>query len=149
MTAEIFRKQILAVVEVWEDWIVFPPAFTKELRTRLDGASEADAIEVEMDVAKSTPDPSGPQAPAANKFKATSFQAVPEITPSFYEPATGDADDIDGAVMDDVDGEPMEGDDLDGIPLDNDALDGEPMDGEPMDGEPMNDDDVDGEPMAE
>ena len=37
ITAETFKKQITAVVDVWEDWIVFPPEFTAGLRGRLEG----------------------------------------------------------------------------------------------------------------
>ena len=39
ITAETFKKQITAVVDIWEDWIVFPPDFTAELRQRLEGAA--------------------------------------------------------------------------------------------------------------
>ncbi|KAG5648618.1 hypothetical protein DXG03_003229 [Asterophora parasitica] len=144
ITAETFKKQITAIVDIWEDWIVFPPDFTTELRLRLDGA-----------VVENTPQQStAPVETAAkrevytSRFKASTFKLA-----AAEEPATSHDDDgepmevesdVDGEPVDDVDGEPA--DDVDGAPLDGDA-DGELVNDD-MDGEPINDN-VDGEPLEE
>ncbi|KAJ6499101.1 hypothetical protein C8R45DRAFT_897921 [Mycena sanguinolenta] len=139
ITAETFKKQITAVVDIWEDWIVFPPDFTTELRTRLEGTSaedehksqeEEDAVKVDETAA------------APSRFKTSTFQ----LATAPIEPAPSDAD-LDGEVLDDVDGQPI--DDLDGLPMED--IDSEPVDGEPIDdvdGVPL-EDDVDGAPMVD
>lgn len=145
ITAETFKKQILAIVEVWEDWIVFSPEFTKELRDRLDGKEDAEE--------QSTEGPEGDVKDQdghvetkvyESRFKASSFK------PATEEAQVEAAEDMDGEpVMDDLDGEPFDGGDVDGDPMDDvdgEPLDGEPLDGEPLDGEPWRDD-LDGEPM--
>ncbi|KAH7108043.1 hypothetical protein BKA62DRAFT_630129 [Auriculariales sp. MPI-PUGE-AT-0066] len=135
ITAETFKRQITSVVEVWEDWIVFPPEFTAELRMRLDGVTSdlgktAEVVET-VEVA--------PVEPATEpKFRSSAFRPV-MIQESIAATA---ADDVDGAPLDDVDGEPM--DDVDGVPMDD--VDGEPMDD--LDGAPL-DDDLDGAPLNE
>lgn len=173
ITAETFKKQITAVVDIWEDWIVFPPEFTAELRARLEGSivpetkpqEEVKTTEVKQN------------APVTSKFKASSFKPA-EAVAKEPEPAPVDSDEgeqmdlgsddedklneqVDGAplVVDDVDGEPIDDvdgvpiDDVDGVPIDDvdgvpiDDIDGVPMDdvdGEPIDGNP-----IDGEPMQE
>lgn len=166
ITAETFKKQITAVVDIWEDWIVFPPDFTLELRTRLDGTSvtekdsEQEKVDMEMEGA----------APAAtSRFKSSSFRPAQEAIDSGTqansaksedgEPMDEGSEGVDGQSVDEMDGEPLN-DDVDGIPVDDidgapmDDLDGAPMedvDGEPMDegwvdGEPI-DDDIDGAPV--
>lgn len=160
ITAETFKKQILAVVAIWEDWIVFPPDFTTELRARLEGAP----LEQMIDMEEATVAEVKEASPAfAAKFKTSAFKPAEEVV----TPATADADDgepmdegsdtdvqaandVDGEPLrDDIDGEPV--DDVDGIPMDD--VDGVPMedvDGEPIaediDGEPM--EDIDGEPVV-
>jgi U2-associated protein SR140 len=142
ITAETFKSQISGVVDVWEDWIVFPPEFTGSLRARLDGVSSAEHQGTES-AGTVLPTPSDPGVPTLSKFKSTSF------TPTTAEDRT---------VHSEVDGEPMddEGESLDGEPLDGESLDGETMDMEPttgesidhdVDGEPMDASDVDGEPI--
>lgn len=146
ITAETFKKQITSVVDIWDDWIVFPPDFTSELRGRLEGASIADTQPKGEETSK-TIEPS-PQV-VASRFKSSSFQPaheVPDPTPSAVvgQPMDQDVDDLDGEpVDDDVDGEPLN-DDLDGEPIDD--VDGEPMDDGGLDGEPM-EDDIDGAPV--
>ncbi|KAI0032228.1 hypothetical protein K488DRAFT_50365 [Vararia minispora EC-137] len=165
ITADTFKKQVLTVVDIWDDWIVFPPDFTAELRQRLEGqdlvqvtlVQEEEHVEVQA------------EAPAVSRFKTSSFKPAQETT----EPAAaGDdgepmdegssvdgepVDDVDGVPMDDVDGEPMgddvdgepmDGEHTDGVPIDGEPIDGTPLDGEPLDGEPI-DDDVDGAPIDE
>ncbi|OCH95143.1 hypothetical protein OBBRIDRAFT_831241 [Obba rivulosa] len=148
ITAETFKKQITSVIDIWEDWIVFPPDFTSELRARLEGQVKPEAEEQEeapvTEVKETT-------SAFTSKFKASSFKPAEEV--ANLPPAVESIDD--GEPMDegsDIDGEPV--DDVDGVPLDD--VDGEPldldMDGEPMedvDGEPLNNEDVDGEPMED
>lgn len=162
ITAETFKKQITAVVDIWEDWIVFPPDFTAGLRARLEGSIIEDTEPQEevktTEVKQSTP--------AVSKFKAISFKPAEEVAKE-AEPAVDSdegeqmdlgsddednkpvqkdsppqATDIDGEPIDDVDGVPI--DDIDGVPMDD--IDGEPIDGEPIDGEPM-EEDIDGVPV--
>lgn len=145
ITAETFKKQITAVVDIWEDWIVFPPEYTSELRARLEGATlkqEAAPVEQPTAEVKET-------APAfTSKFKTSAFKPA-ETVESTEEPAQVDdgepmdeGSDVDGQPVDDVDGDPIDAD-VDGAPMEN--VDGEPMDD--VDGLPM--DDVDGAPLGE
>ncbi|KAG2119581.1 uncharacterized protein F5147DRAFT_664710 [Suillus discolor] len=150
ITAETFKKQITAVVDIWEDWIVFAPDFTAELRARLDGTTQAD-----LNKPKAEDDASVAAAEAqssyVSKFKAKSFQPAQEITETTPDVAD-DTNDLDGEPIEDmdVDGEPLDvdgtplDDDVDGVPLDHGEdpdVDGEPM--EDIDGSPIDADDVD------
>ncbi len=150
ITAETFKKQILAVVEVWEDWIVFPPDFTTELRVRLEGGEAAiGQTKAVQKVVQATGDV---PKEVINKFKTSSFQPA---TAAAMEPAIATVTE-DGGAFYDIDGDPV---DLDGEPVDLDGehvdLDSEPadLDGEPvdLDDEPINLDgenvDLDGEPL--
>jgi len=152
ITAETFKKQILSIVEIWEDWIVFSPEFTKELRDRLDGKEDAGKKETEE--AEGSGKDEGAQTETKayeSKFKASSFKPATEeaqvraLGEKVEEDIDGESamDDVDGVVMDDVDGEPLDGEPLDGEPLQGGDLDGEPMGDEDLDGEPM-DEDFDG-----
>ncbi|TCD71267.1 hypothetical protein EIP91_011746 [Steccherinum ochraceum] len=170
ITAETFKKQITSVVDIWEDWIVFPIEFTRELRERLEGNTAGTAEEEEKK--EETDEPQDNTTSFAFKFKASSFKpAAEEPEPEPTAPPGLEVDDTDGEPMDEesdvggnVDGDPMvQDDDVDGVAIDDvdgeaiDDVDGEPLDdvdGVPMadvdvDGEPMAEADVDGEPMAE
>ncbi|KAI4526222.1 hypothetical protein K525DRAFT_233594 [Schizophyllum commune Loenen D] len=178
ITAETFKNQITAVIDVWDDWIMFPQDFTQELRQRLEGQVKPDE-HVEDEVVKEST--KAQTLPA--KFKASAFQpaTVPVAASADHDDDvdgapieddvdgismdvnTGGADDVNGEpIADDVNGEPI-ADNLDGDPIADD-IDGEPVDdidGEPVaddiDGEPVTDDidgapvadDIDGEPMAD
>ena len=163
ITAETFKKQILGIVEIWEDWIVFSPEFTRELRDRLDGKEDAGTKATEE--AEGSEKDEGAQTEMKayeSKFKASSFKPATEEA-QVEVPEQNDGGDIDGEpVMDDMDGEPLDGGDVDGEPLDGgdvdgvamddadgEPLDGEPLDGEPLDGEPLRGEDLDGEPMKD
>jgi U2-associated protein SR140 len=151
ITAETFKKQITAVVEIWEDWIVFPPDFTTELRMRLEGAN---AEEEEQKSQEKVETVKADTTVAPSRFKTSTFQLATE--PVDMVPST----DIDGEVVDDVDGDPVDldaermadvdfdpvDDDVDGVPMDD--VDGAPMDDDDVDGAPL-DDDVDGAPLDE
>ncbi|KAI0051920.1 hypothetical protein FA95DRAFT_1580392 [Auriscalpium vulgare] len=150
ITAETFKNQISAVVDVWDDWIVFPPEFTAQLRQRIDGQVEQEAPVQETAVVVEER-----AAPAAKpRFKASSFKPAEEVPQTYGAIVDGvpldgeqpmdEGSDVDGESIDDVDGAPLD-DDVDGAPLDD--LDGEPVDD--MDGVPMDEVDVDGEPMED
>lgn len=159
ITAETFKKQILAIVEIWEDWIVFSPEFTKELRDRLDGKDAEKMIEEDAEGGGKGQEDQTETKAYESKFKASSFK--PATEEAQVEVTEEKGENIDGEpVMDDLDGEPLDGGDMDGVPIDDmdgapmDDVDGEPLDGEPLrdadlDGEPMGDDGLDGEPMDE
>ena len=146
MTAETFKKQITSIVDIWDDWIVFPPDFTAELRQRLDGAvKESEEPQVQE------PSQATPKADDAysSRFKATGFQLA-------TTPAAPEANLPDGEAMDLASDGDEGSEDVDGIPVDD--VDGEPVDGEPfddVDGELLQDDidgvavddDVDGMPI--
>lgn len=152
MTAETFKRQVVAVVDVWDDRIVFPPDQTLIWKERLDGkevvkVATVDAAEVVV----------VQQVPSASKFKLA-FKPItdpegeedmelddddelPKAEAGAQDKAMQvDDEDLDGAPMveEDVDGEALD-EDVDGAPLDD--LDGAPLDD--VDGEPL---DVDGEP---
>ncbi|RPD74305.1 hypothetical protein L226DRAFT_553395 [Lentinus tigrinus ALCF2SS1-7] len=154
ITAETFKKQITAVVDIWEDWIVFPPEYTSELRARLEGATlKEEAAPTEQPTAefKET-------APAfTSKFKTSAFRPAETSEPTEEPKQADDGEpmdegsdvdgdpldvDVDGAPMEDVDGDPIE--DVDGDPMDD--VDGDPI-SEDVDGAPIAAVDVDGEPM--
>ncbi|KAG6920286.1 hypothetical protein DXG01_005055 [Tephrocybe rancida] len=147
ITAETFKKQITAIVDIWEDWIVFPPDFTSELRLRLDGVIK----EVAAEETANTETALKPEV-YASRFKASTFKLAAAQDGALLEDEEPmdvgsdvdgqPVDDVDGAPVDDVDGEPV--DDVDGEPAD---LDGEPMDD--VDGAPIEEEDVDGVPMDE
>ena len=164
ITAETFKKQITAVVDIWEDWIVFPPDFTSELRLRLEGAS----VETERKPEEVTAVEQKVIDTYTSRFKPSTFQLATEPvktevstsgTAEDGEPMEMDsdtekvphaedmdgepADDMDGLAMDDVDGE-LVNDDVDGVPI-NEDIDGEPVDD--IDGIPL--DDIDGMPMQD
>jgi len=128
-------------VDVWEDWIVFPPDFTLELRRRLEGPEIAPESVVEKE-------PTIPMEKAfASKFKTSSFQLATQF---------GSSGKVSGHASD---GEPMEvssdeernPEDLDGEPVDIDGVPIDDIDGEPIVESAGNDmaDDVDGEPIGD
>jgi U2-associated protein SR140 len=151
MTAETFKRQVVAVVDVWDDRIVFPPDQTLIWKERLDGKEvvKAPTVDIVEEVVVQ-------QAPSASKFKLAfkpiadpegeeDMELDDDDEPSKVETAAGDRamhvddEDLDGApiVDEDVDGEALD-EDIDGAPLDD--LDGAPLDD--LDGEPL---DLDGE----
>ncbi|KAJ3752104.1 hypothetical protein EV360DRAFT_75655 [Lentinula raphanica] len=75
ITAETFKKQVTTVVDIWEDWIVFPPAFTSELRVRLEGMSMEDKTE-EMETAEDEAKAESAKLPS--RFTNSTFKAASE-----------------------------------------------------------------------
>ncbi|KAI9508225.1 hypothetical protein F5148DRAFT_1198407 [Russula earlei] len=163
ITAETFKSQITGVVDIWEDWIVFPPEFIQHLRRRIEGQVEEDAPVVE-EAPAFVEEP----APApVSRFKTSSFKPADELADLPKTTTTEDdggeapmdmGSDVDDQSLNDIDGEPLEN--IDGEPIDD--VDGAPME-EDIDGVPLEDDvdgisldkdidsgpteDVDGEPM--
>ncbi|OCB87417.1 hypothetical protein A7U60_g5557 [Sanghuangporus baumii] len=174
ITAETFKKQITVVLDMWEDWIVFPPEYIETLRSRLDGSTETKDGKEDEDGAEHGEGQKRDEGQAfASKFKKSSFkpaEAVSATAPKVAASALSappdeegeadmdmgdsdaeqedkkkhDEDDVDGIPIDDIDGEPIDGEPIDGEPID---IDGEPIDGQPIDGEPIPDDDIDGVPL--
>ena len=147
MTAETFKRQVVAVVDVWDDRIVFPPDQTLIWRERLDGkeAVKAPTIDVVEQVVIQ-------EAPTTSKFKSA-FKPIADaegeedmelddddMMPNAESTPVGKPMQVDEENDEDVDGEALD-EDVDGAPLDD--LDGAPLD-EDMDGEPV---DLDGEPI--
>jgi U2-associated protein SR140 len=142
ITADTFKKQILSVVEVWEDWIVFPPDFTAELRERLEGPLKEERQEHDDDQVDRA-DSQMQSNKFTSRFNSSSFQpAAPDTVPTATSVGE-DAMDLESDAEDDLDGEPV-ADDMDGE-LMGDDIDGEPI-GDDIDGEPVTDD-IDGEPI--
>ncbi len=157
ITAETFKSQITTVLDIWEDWIVFPPEFTLHLRRRIEGQVQEEAPKVEE-----TPVVIEEHAPApVSRFKTSSFKPAEETSEHSKTPAALDdggeapmdeGSDVDGQPLDDVDEEPLDNvdgepmDDIDGAPMDDD-IDGAPLEDE-IDGAPL-DDDIDGAPLED
>ena len=141
ITADLFKKQITTVVDVWEDWIVFPPDFTLELRRRLEGPE----IPPESVVEKVPTVPK--EKTFASKFKTSSFQLAMQLESSgkASSPAS------DGEPMEVSSDEERNPDDLDGEPVDIDGVPIDDIDGEPIVESAGNEmaDDVDGEPIGD
>ncbi|KAG8995635.1 hypothetical protein FRB94_008917 [Tulasnella sp. JGI-2019a] len=128
ITAETFKKQVLGVVEVWEDWIVFPPDFTSELRERLDGQwgkadeggrSAEGGAEGGADVSARRSIGGAELVLMNSKFKSSSFKpAIDSAVPA--KTSAG------GNMEDDVDGMEVDGDDLEGeaMPMEFDPKNG-------------------------
>eukprot|EP00045_Choanoeca_perplexa_P013819 m.158346 g.158346 ORF g.158346 m.158346 type:complete len:613 (+) comp16467_c0_seq8:70-1908(+) len=107
LRADHFRKQVLACLDVWRDWTIYP-------RESLDSLHEIFLHGVDKtDLSKAIPTSSG-----------SGILGV-----SYAE----DDDDVDGQPMDDVDGELME--DMDGEPMED--VDGEPLRDDDVDGVPL------------
>ena len=158
ITAETFKSQITGVLDIWEDWIVFPPDFTLQLRRRIDGQVQEEAPRIEeAPVVVEEPAP----APVS-RFKTSSFKPAAEVVelPKSTTIAQDDGgempmdtgSDVDGEPSGDIDGEPLENidgeplEDIDGAPLDD--IDGAPLEDD-FDGAPLEDGDIDGAPMED
>lgn len=150
ITADMFKKQITTVVDIWEDWIVFPPDFTSELRQRLEGAVSA-ADKTEQAEAERLP----AKELNPSRFKTSSFKMATEsenLEPSVRgTESDGEPMDVSGDEADrgDVDGKPVEDIDVDGMPVEDIDVDGVPVEDVDVDGVPVEDADVDGVPVED
>jgi U2-associated protein SR140 len=158
VSADVFRGQILAVLEVWERWqvpldrglygkliirIVYTQDVSDALRGLFEGSQGLDddlkAKEAELELLERQERELREKAESSSsKFKASGFK-------SSFKPI-GEAVTASIAVNDkaaDLDGEPLNDEDLDGEELED--VDGQSIDGEAMsdlDGDAM--DDLDG-----
>jgi len=155
ITADLFKKQITTIVDIWEDWIVFPPDFTLELRKRLEGV----VIPIETTI---TPEPTNelPETKFAMKFKSSTFQLAAQDTQSdgnVGNVSEGEPMDVSSEEEQDTGGEAVEDIDIDGLPLDDDNerltrtrsdgdIDGEQI-ADDIDGVPVEEEDLDGIPI--
>ena len=138
ITAETFKKQIMAVVTVWEDWIVFSPDFIETLKLRLEGITETSKNDAGKGSTSQTGNGGG--TTVSSKFKVSSFKPAmePVAKASTSQPEGAGEADMD---MDDSDKEPEDDDDdIDGVPIDLDNI----TMGGVMDDD---DDDIDGVPI--
>lgn len=153
ITADLFKKQITTVVDIWEDWIVFPLDFTSEMRRRLEGT-----ILPSETVTTTTETPVQPvETTFSSKFKTSSFQLAGQSSTPVGDISDGEPMDVSSEeekVDEDLDGEPVEDIDIDGVPVDD--IDGVPIvdsaltepDNDDRDGEPIADD-IDGIPVED
>jgi U2-associated protein SR140 len=145
ITADMFKKQITTVVDIWEDWIVFPPDFTSQLRRRLEGAKV-----LEENVDQEEPAVQTTNKGFVSRFKSSTFQLAAEPLASNHD--DGDLMDVSSEEGDKGLGVDIPVNDVDEDQLKNGELIGEDIDGDPIDedvdGEPITED-VDGEPIAE
>jgi U2-associated protein SR140 len=146
ITADMFKKQITTVVDIWEDWIVFPPDFTSQLRRRLEGAKAS-----EENIDQEEPAVQATNKGFVSRFKSSTFQLAAEPLASTYDdgdPMDVSSEDGNKGLVVDIDGDPVNYVDQDQMKnSDGEDIDGDPI-GEDVDGDPINED-VDGEPIAE
>lgn len=128
MKAEIFRKQFMTVVDIWENWLVFTPTVLQDFEKRLSNVEETEHAAVEppeeLEVASET----------TPREQVTSVASVTAIK-SGFRPAgfvalgtMNSEEHVDGEVI--VQAPSVSAaEDMD---LDGEALDGEDMDGAPM-----------------
>ncbi|WWD21045.1 hypothetical protein CI109_105526 [Kwoniella shandongensis] len=140
ISADVFRAQVAAILDIWERSIVFNAETAEYLRGLLDGTKTLEAANgvaaqaraAKQEEAERETNKSESHVEETAKFKTSGFK-------SSFKPiaAVAPAPSV-AAVAVDLDGEPME--------LEDD-LDGEAMDVD-LDGEVMNEDeDLDGEAM--
>lgn len=125
MKAEVFRKQIMAIMQVWEQWLVFNPSVLTDLEKRLSTGEDGNDRQEE----------NGSHSPAISTDEASSKDRKRAIV-GFSAVKAGPTDD---RLEDDIDGEELGSGQQSGQV---DDMEGEPMDGEPIDG-----DDIDGAPL--
>jgi len=148
ITADSFKKQITTVVDIWEDWIVFPPDFTLELRNRLEGLVKP----IETTIAPE-PTSESTETKFAMKFKSSTFQlaaqAYTQSDGNIANVSEGEPMDVSSEEEQDTDEEAVEDVGLDGLPLDDKVAElTRSRTGSDFDGEPIADD-IDGAPVEE
>ena len=129
MKAEIFRKQIMSVVQVWENWLVFTPTVLSDLEKRLSTGDESvesqrDRNGLEQPETAEEQDEPAQISVAKPSFKKAGFSAV----------KAGVTDDTLAEEDMDLDGEeilasaePADDDDVDGVPMAENDIDGAPI----------------------
>ncbi|KAK8843431.1 hypothetical protein IAR55_007088 [Kwoniella newhampshirensis] len=140
ISADVFRAQVAAVLDIWERWIVFNTETAEYLRGLLDGTKALEAAadlqaqaDTEQESSREMTKSETPTEETA-KFKTSGFK-------SSFKPISAAAPPVATVpVVADLDGEPIQEEDLDGEAMDED-LDGEAMDED-------EDEDLDGQAMA-
>ncbi|ORY26262.1 hypothetical protein BCR39DRAFT_541703 [Naematelia encephala] len=161
ISADVFRAQVAAVLDIWERWIVFTSDVSDRMRNLFNGSQTLEPTPTPLEEGPSAPiEQPAIKAKPEKGFKTSGFKSSFKPLAAVSAPAAP-AEYVDGEPLAateaaDVDGEPLasgEGaEDVDGEDMDMD-LDGEPaedLDGEvlgDMDGEPI-EEDVDGEALS-
>ncbi|OCF31376.1 U2-associated protein SR140 [Kwoniella heveanensis BCC8398] len=129
ISADVFKAQVAAVLDIWERWIVFNSESAEYLRGLLDGTQSLAPPVDPLAVAKAENESRAVKLESnedESRFKTSGFKS------SFKPIAAASTAQQSG---DDLDGEPIGGD-IDGEAMDmDDDLDGEAM--EDLDGEEM------------
>lgn len=151
LSQNFFKERVEIVLRVWDELFIFPQNILDDYLMRLEGVGRkslelhGSATIVSQSQSHSDSASSHPITPVVDEMeKSSGFKPLVQEK---------EEEDMEGAPIEDLDGEPMQ-DDIDGEPMQD--IDGEPMaddiDGEPIqahddiDGQPMQDD-VDGQPM--
>ncbi|RXK39027.1 hypothetical protein M231_03757 [Tremella mesenterica] len=152
ISAEVFRNQVLAVLDIWDRWMLFNQGVNDTLRDLLLGKTSLSSLTSQDTISKSgsTMGSSEPKKSEGEMkgFKSGGFKSSFKPIGSVVSVSITDTA-VQMGEVEDVDGEPMDGEDVDGEPMNEEDVDGEPMNEEDVDGEPMNEEDVDGEPLNE
>ncbi|WRT68937.1 uncharacterized protein IL334_005919 [Kwoniella shivajii] len=142
ISADVFRGQVALVLDIWERWIVFNSETAEYLRGLLDGTKSLvppkNARIIEEEKRREEEERRAQEAKEneqKEKFKASGFKSSFKpiaAVPSAQVPVipVSETDDLDGEVIEDLDGEAMEMDqdeDLDGEQMAEEDLDGEAM----------------------
>ena len=155
--ADNFRRQVMAVTSVWEQWLVFNnanvEAWIKTFLGRVEEDRENKEEKAEEEVVEAPVERKGKWKSVSAKTAESIVRRQPAAEP--LNAPDDSEDDIDGNRIEDeedVDGKEMEEEeDVDGEPMGEDEdVDGVPMDeGGYVDGMSLDDEEVDGEPMEE
>lgn len=131
MKAEVFRKQIMTIMNVWEQWLVFNPSVLVDLEKRLSVGEDSDGRLRQENLAVA--EVGGQDREPVHMASRPGFTAI--NASGKHEPeddldgdvlqAAAEADDLDGRALptaeavsaENMDGEPLDGEDLDGVPL--------------------------------
>ncbi|OQR80638.1 AP-1 complex subunit beta [Thraustotheca clavata] len=164
MSFNAMKEKVLAVLNAWETWSLFPPAYLVGLNATFLQKRDPnergvdpqtfvgpDVLALSEERLKRKCKQAGLVSSGTKNDMYSRLHMLRKFTTVGNANKTQNNDDIDGVPMDDepkendVDGETID-EDLDGEPID-DNLDGEPLDDD-LDGEPL-DEDLDGEPLDE
>ena len=138
LKAEQWKRKVGVVFGIWEGWSVFSSEVHEELKRSFFEPPLSEAEQVAEKQAQEREERQKAEEKWKGKFKrveqtGSASRSASPATIATPVDAGKEADGIDGAPMEELDGQPME-EDLDGAPM------------EDMDGAPMTDD-VDGAPM--
>ncbi|KAI7898394.1 uncharacterized protein BX663DRAFT_525141 [Cokeromyces recurvatus] len=105
LKAEQVRRHITAVINVWENWMIFPKYYTDQL-TEIYLKKEKNATTTQLE---------------NNDNENVDGEPMEDVDGEPLEDVDGESiENVDGEPMEDVDGEPLE--DVDGEPLNDDPI---------------------------